>query len=191
MNLTKKNYSEDDLIEIDKETAPSLDFPNLVVEKVCVPKDGGTMYGGIAPYANNSYNIGSSDKKYANIYSTNFVGNASTATKLSTARTIALTGSVTGSGTFDGSGNLSIATTTNHTHNYAGSYSAGGDATRAIAVADYGDTSKTIKIGFSGAGASTGNLAYIAGYLTGGTQIKDVSKDTLKSWLGLDNADNR
>lgn len=43
-------------------------------------------------------------------------GNATTATKLATARTIALTGSVTGSGTFDGSGNLSIATTTNHTH---------------------------------------------------------------------------
>ena len=45
-------------------------------------------------------------------------GNADTATKLATARTIALTGSVTGSGTFDGSGNLSIATTTNHTHSY-------------------------------------------------------------------------
>lgn len=45
-------------------------------------------------------------------------GNASTATKLKTARTISLTGSVTGSGSFDGSGNLSIATTTNHTHSY-------------------------------------------------------------------------
>ena len=45
-------------------------------------------------------------------------GNAATATKLATARTISLTGSVTGSGSFDGSGNLSIATTTNHTHNY-------------------------------------------------------------------------
>lgn len=43
-------------------------------------------------------------------------GNASTATKLATARTISLTGSVTGSGSFDGSGNLSIATTTNHNH---------------------------------------------------------------------------
>ncbi len=43
-------------------------------------------------------------------------GNASTASKLATARTVSLTGSVTGSGTFDGSDNLSIATTTNHTH---------------------------------------------------------------------------
>ena len=48
----------------------------------------------------------------------NTTGNAATATKLATARTIALTGSVTGSGTFDGSGNLSIATTTNHSHSY-------------------------------------------------------------------------
>lgn len=59
-------------------------------------------------------------------------GNAATATKLATARTISLTGSVTGSGTFDGSGNLSISTTTNHTHNYAGSASAGGSANSAV-----------------------------------------------------------
>ena len=43
-------------------------------------------------------------------------GNAATATKLATARTISLTGAVTGSGSFDGSGNLSIATTSNHNH---------------------------------------------------------------------------
>lgn len=43
-------------------------------------------------------------------------GAANSANKLTTARTIALTGSVTGSGIFDGSGNLSIATTTNHNH---------------------------------------------------------------------------
>ena len=48
----------------------------------------------------------------------NLIGNAATATKLATARTISLTGSITGSGTFDGSGNLSIATTTNHSHSY-------------------------------------------------------------------------
>ena len=50
------------------------------------------------------------------ITATTFAGNATSATKLATARTIALTGSVTGSGSFDGSGNLSIATTTNHNH---------------------------------------------------------------------------
>lgn len=38
------------------------------------------------------------------------------AIKLKNARTISLTGSITGSGLFDGSGNLSIATITNHNH---------------------------------------------------------------------------
>ena len=38
-------------------------------------------------------------------------GNADTATKLATARTVALTGDVTGSATFDGSANVSIAAT--------------------------------------------------------------------------------
>ena len=65
----------------------------------------------------------------------NYGGNSNyaiSASKLATARTISLTGSVTGSGTFDGSGNLSIATTTNHTHKYAGSASAGGSANSAV-----------------------------------------------------------
>ena len=54
----------------------------------------------------------------AGIQGGTWFGNASTASKLATARTISLTGSVTGSGTFDGSGNLSITTTTNHSHSY-------------------------------------------------------------------------
>ena len=54
----------------------------------------------------------------ATTFKGNLSGNAATATKLQTARTISLAGSVTGSGTFDGSGNLSISTTTNHSHNY-------------------------------------------------------------------------
>lgn len=65
--------------------------------------------------------------------SDSITGNAATATKLQTKRTISLTGSVTGSGEFDGSGNLSIATTTNHNHNYAASNSAGGAANSALA----------------------------------------------------------
>lgn len=42
---------------------------------------------------------------------TSISGNAGTATKLATARTISLTGDVTGSATFDGSKNISITTT--------------------------------------------------------------------------------
>jgi hypothetical protein len=57
-------------------------------------------------------------------------------------------------------------------------------------VVDYGNTNKNIKIGYSGAGITGGNIKYIAGYTVGdGTtdniaRIKDVSKDALKSWLG-------
>lgn len=44
-------------------------------------------------------------------FSGNLTGNASTATKLSTARTISLNGDITGSVSFDGSANASISTT--------------------------------------------------------------------------------
>lgn len=83
--------------------------------------------GSVIPQINNTYDLGISTLKWKNIYG-DLKGNADSATKLATTRTISLTGSVTGSGTFDGSGNLNIATTTNHTHNYAGSPSAGGPA---------------------------------------------------------------
>lgn len=48
-----------------------------------------------------------------------FNGDASTASKWTNARTITLTGSVTGSVSLDGSGNVSLDTTTNHTHTFA------------------------------------------------------------------------
>lgn len=57
-------------------------------------------------------------------------------------------------------------------------------------VIDYNDTSKNIKIGYSGAGITGGDIKYIAGYTasdgTAGNvaRIKDISKDALKSWLG-------
>lgn len=50
---------------------------------------------------------------------TSVSGNAGTATKLQTARTISLTGDVTGSGSFDGSGNLAVtATVVDDSHNH-------------------------------------------------------------------------
>lgn len=55
-------------------------------------------------------------------------------------------------------------------------------------ILDYGDTNKTIKIGYSGAGLSSDQILYIAGYTAGANdnehKIKDISKDVLKSWLG-------
>ena len=59
-------------------------------------------------------------------------GNAGTATKLATARTIALSGDATASGTFDGSGNLTLATTLKNSGATAGSYGPGANATPAF-----------------------------------------------------------
>ena len=60
--------------------------------------------------------------------------NVASSSKWATPRTITLTGSVTGSVSIDGSQNVSLATTTNHTHNYAGSSSAGGSANSALTL---------------------------------------------------------
>ena len=70
---------------------------------------------------------------------------------------------------------------------YAGSASAGGDATRALAVKDYAGR-QTIEIGYTSAGLTTSDLTHIAGYTDNGRKIKDVSKDVLKRWLGLGSA---
>lgn len=74
------------------------------------------------PSVTNTGSIGQTDFKWANIWAHTLHGaldgNASSATKLATARSIALTGAVTGSGNFDGSGNLSITTTVSHSHSY-------------------------------------------------------------------------
>lgn len=69
--------------------------------------------------ANNytNYTVTKTGSGASGIWGISITGNSGTATKLQTARTISLTGSVTGSGSFDGSGNLTISTTTNHTHN--------------------------------------------------------------------------
>ena len=53
--------------------------------------------------------------------SSNTTGNAATATRLATARTVALSGDVTGSASFDGSSNITIsATVLNDSHNHNG-----------------------------------------------------------------------
>lgn len=53
---------------------------------------------------------------------TTVAGNAGTATKLATARTISATGDVTASGSFDGSANLSLAMTLSNSGVTAGTY---------------------------------------------------------------------
>lgn len=62
-------------------------------------------------------------------------------------------------------------------------------AIKASGIADYNKTSNYIKVGYDGSGITGDEIKYIAGYTTGDSnsaaRIKDVSKDALKSWLGL------
>ena len=58
-------------------------------------------------------------------------------------------------------------------------------ATKATGVTDYKDAARTIQVGYAGDGLNTSNLTHIAGYTDNGTKIKDVSKEVLKSWLGV------
>ena len=80
-----------------------------------------------------------------------------------------------------------IPTKTSEITNDSGFITSDGSVKR---VLDYNDTSKNIKIGYSGAGITGGDIKYIAGYtVSDGTagnvaRIKDISKDALKSWLG-------
>lgn len=64
-----------------------------------------------------------------------------------------------------------------------------GNSATTTSIVDYGDTSAKINIGYAGSGISGDAIKYLAGYTTGTKgatmNIKDVSKDALKSWLGL------
>lgn len=95
---------------------------NNTSEPIYLPAQAGTII--------TSATIGGQSVNYAN-----------SAGKLSTSRTISLTGSVTGSGSFDGSGNLTISTATSHTHNSVTDINSGATTTFAYSKAGmgYGD----------------------------------------------------
>lgn len=64
----------------------------------------------------------------------------------------------------------------------------GGTADKAVEVVDYGDTSRTVKIGFSGPSATAKTLSYLAGYTErdgSSVKIKDVNREELLKWLGI------
>lgn len=95
-----------------------------------------------------------------------------------------------------GLGNVDNTADANKSVKYATSAGSASTATKATTadsattsngVKDYNDANRTIQIGFAGAGLTTENLGYVAGYADNGTKIKDVSKDVLKSWIGLGN----
>ena len=128
----------------------------------------------IAPNTAGSIPSGYSNKEITfaknAMIATSFKGNADTATKLETARTISLTGSVTGSGSFDGSGNLSIATTTNHSHS---TLTIQGNGT---SLGTYnGSAAKTFNITYSNVGAAAAshnhNSLYVSALGTSGNYV--------------------
>ena len=95
-----------------------------------------------------------------NMLSCNVSGNASTASRISTARTIALTGAVTGSAKFDGSGNVNISTTANESYissPISGLYNMAVDADGNLWVY-HSDSDKAPNFEYD---SSTGNLYYV------------------------------
>lgn len=74
-----------------------------------------TFTNNILPSTNNTRTLGSTTYKWSNVYATTFTGalsgNASTATKLQTARTIGLSGVTATAKSFDGSANITIPIT--------------------------------------------------------------------------------
>lgn len=86
--------------------------------------DIASMASNTIPEANNGIASAGSETKFArgdhvHPLQTTVSGNAGTATKLATARTITLSGGVTGSTTFDGSANRTITTTVRNASNSA------------------------------------------------------------------------
>ena len=80
-----------------------------------------------------------------------------------------------------------LATIENIPKTYAGSSSAGGDATRALKLKDYNGDYYDIYCGYSGASLNIGEITAIVGTKADGSKLyyKDVQKSTLQTWLGL------
>ena len=90
-------------------------------------------YSTTAPKANGTASAGTASTvartDHVHPLQTSVSGNAGTATKLATARTISVTGDITGSASFDGSANASISTTLANSGVTSGSYGQSANAT--------------------------------------------------------------
>jgi len=158
-------------------------------------------YSTTAPKANGTASAGSAStvarSDHVHPLQTTISGNAGSASKLNSAVTISLTGAVTGSVEFDGSANVSLATTANHTHSYAGSSSAGGAATSANKLnTDAGSTNVPVYFengipkaitAYSGKAGSTDKLATGRSLVVGLANVSSNSNKT--SFDGSKNLD--
>ena len=128
-----------------------------------------------------------------------FSGNAETASKWATPRTITLTGSVTGSVSLNGSANVSLATTTNHTHTFASLTSkpttiSGYGITDAITTGNIGSQSVNYATSAGNADTLDGkhNGELTAQYFSSGTMLthNDTINRVLSGIYSYVNADN-
>ena len=104
------------------------------------------------------------------------VGNAATATKLATARTIATTGDATGSGSFDGSANLSMALTLAASGVTAGNYG-NANAVPTFTVDAKGRVSAAGEVALGNAATATKLATTRLFSVTGGATAGGVSFD--------------
>lgn len=92
-----------------------INYGSSGLRETFLPKDGGETYGSISPYNNEQYDLGTSSKKWKNIYANTFTGslsgNSSTATKLANAKTIQTNLGSTSTASFDGSSNVTPGVT--------------------------------------------------------------------------------
>jgi pentose-5-phosphate-3-epimerase len=110
-NLSSNNGNFDTLL-----SAFSIVSDNLTSNRLNVT--GISTFRNIIPSADNTYNLGEISNRWSTVYANSFVGaitgNADTATKLTTARNIAITGDLSWNVNFDGSVNVtSIGTLAN------------------------------------------------------------------------------
>lgn len=108
-------------------------------------------------------------------YDINISGNASTATNANHAETATVAETATNANHAETATTAEAATTAT-------------TATKAVEVVDYGDTSRTVKIGYLGEGVTADRLLYLAGYTEmsdSSVKLKDVNKEEIIKWLGV------
>ena len=132
-------------------------------------------------------------------------GNAATATKLKTARNIALTGTITGNANFDGSGNISIATSVGSTPASGGNWFKGIPTVTSAGVMEIGKyidfhnaadstTDYDVRLQCNGTSANTvnmptksGTLALLSDNVTSATRLQTARKIGKASFNGTAN----
>ena len=113
-------------------------------------------------------------------------GNASTATKLATARTITLNGQIQGSATFDGSGNITIKTSEGNDTQATGSVShAEGECTTASNWGSHAQGINTVASGeFSHAGGSD---SVASGHMSTAMGVSTIAQGYAQTVIGMYN----